>query len=286
MKIYINGEYFDRENAKVSVFDHGLLYGDGIFEGIRIYNGTIFKLKEHVKRLYASAKTIFLDIPMTETKMEKTLIEAFKENNKKEGYIRLVVTRGDGDLGIDPAKCKKANVIIIVDDISLYPKEYYENGIAVITASTQRISPASFDVRVKSLNYLNNILAKIEARQAGVLEAIMLTSQGYVAECTADNIFIVKNNYLYSPCSYHGALEGITLNTIIELAQNVKIKTEFATLTKYDLYNADECFFSGTGAELMPVVKIDGRIIANGKPGPVTKKLLNEFNSYINSYLN
>ncbi len=286
MKIYINGEYFDKEKAKISVFDHGLLYGDGIFEGIRIYNGTIFKLKEHVKRLYASAKTIFLDIPMTEKEMEKALLEAYKENYKKEGYIRLVVTRGDGDLGVDPAKCKKANVIIIVDDISLYPKEFYENGIAVITASTQRISPAAFDVRVKSLNYLNNVLAKIEARQAGVLEAIMLTNQGYVAECTADNIFIVKNNKLFSPSSYHGALEGITLNTIIELAEKDKIKTEFATLTRYDLYNADECFFSGTGAELMPVIKIDGRSIGNGKPGPVTKKLLKDFNAYIKSYSN
>ncbi|MBN2545938.1 MAG: branched-chain-amino-acid transaminase [Spirochaetes bacterium] len=284
MKIYINGEYFDKENAKVSVFDHGLLYGDGIFEGIRIYNGTIFKLKEHVKRLYASAKTIFLDIPMTEKEMEEALIDAFKKNYKKEGYIRLVVTRGDGDLGIDPAKCKKANIIIIVDNISLYPKEHYENGIAVITASTQRIPPASFDVRVKSLNYLNNILAKIEARQAGVLEAIMLTSQGYVAECTADNIFIVKNNKLYSPNSFHGALEGITLNTIIKLAEKIDIKTEFATLTKYDLYNADECFFSGTGAELMPVVKIDARSIGNGKPGTLTGKIYNEFNNYIKSY--
>lgn len=281
MKIYINGEFYSKENAKISVFDHGLLYGDGLFEGIRVYSGNIFKLKDHVKRLYASAKAILLNIPLTVEEMENAVFETVKLNQKKDVYIRLVVTRGDGDLGVDPAKCKKANIIIIVDDIALYPKQFYENGIPIVTVSTQRVPSGVFDVRIKSLNYLNNVLAKLEAKQAGVLEAVMLTNQGFVAECTGDNIFIVKNNELYTPDSFHGALEGITQKSIFEISEKLGIKSHSTTLTKYDLYNAEECFLTGTGAEIMPVTMIDGRIIGSGKAGEITKTILNEFRNFV-----
>ena len=281
MKIYIDGKYYDKSNAKISVFDHGLLYGDGVFEGIRIYNGKVFKLKEHIQRLYDSAKAILLEIPMTMKEMEAAVEDAVKVNEKKDGYIRLVVTRGEGSLGLDPALCKKATVIIIVDNIQLYPKEYYEKGIEVITVATRRIPSECLDPRIKSLNYLNNILAKIEAKQAGCLEAVMLNTQGFVAECSADNIFIVKNGGLLTPAAYHGALDGVTRQTVMELAEKMGIKTYEATLVQYDLYNTDECFMTGTGAEIMPVIKIDGRVIGNGRPGPITGKLINSFNELI-----
>lgn len=281
MKIYIDGKYYDRADAKISVFDHGLLYGDGVFEGIRIYNGKVFRLKEHIQRLYDSAKAILLEISMTMENMEAAVLDAIKVNEKKDGYIRLVVTRGEGSLGLDPASCKKATVVIIVDDIQLYPKEYYEKGIAVVTVATRRIPSECLDPRIKSLNYLNNILAKIDAKQAGCLEAVMLNSQGFIAECTADNIFIVKQEKLLTPSAYHGALEGITRQTVMEIGDALGIKCQETTLTPYDLYTADECFMTGTGAEIAPVVKIDGRVIGDGRPGKMTKTLIGCFRDYL-----
>ena len=282
MKIYIDGKFYDRENAKISVFDHGLLYGDGIFEGIRIYNGNIFKLKEHIDRLYKSAKAILLTIPMKPEELEKNVEETVRLNNKKDGYIRLVVTRGKGNLGIDPDRCEKASIIIIVSDLQMYPEEFYKNGIEIITSSTIRISPSAFDPRIKSLNYLNNILAKIEAKKAGVLECIMLNNDGYVVECTGDNIFIITDGKLLTPASFIGALDGITKGTIIEISNKLVIPVKEALITKYDLYNADECFLTGTGAEVIPVIKIDGRIIGDGKLGKFTKQLFDGFRRIIN----
>jgi len=277
MKIYIDGKYYDREDAKISVFDHGLLYGDGVFEGIRIYNTKVFKLEEHIERLYRSARAILLEIPMTKEEMGNAALDAVKINEKENGYIRLIVTRGEGQLGIDPVSCKKATVIIIVSDIQLYPEEYYKNGIEIVTASSRRIPSDGLDPRIKSLNYLNNIMAKLEARQAGCLEAIMLNKEGFVAECTGDNIFVVKGVELFTPAPYHGALDGITMGTVMEIAETLGITTHETTLTRYDLYNADECFMTGTGAEIIPVIKIDGRTIGEGKPGSITEKLVNGF---------
>ncbi|MBI5025302.1 MAG: branched-chain-amino-acid transaminase [Nitrospirae bacterium] len=281
MKIYIDGKYYDKSDAKISVFDHGLLYGDGVFEGIRIYNGKVFKLKEHIERLYQSAKAILLEIPMPKEEMENAVFDAVKINGKKNGYIRLIVTRGEGPLGIDPTPCKRATVIIIVSDIQLYPDEYYKKGIEIITAPSRRIPSDCLDPRIKSLNYLNNIMAKIEARQAGCLEAVMLNKEGFVAECTGDNIFIVKHNELLTPAPYHGALDGITMRTVIEIAESLGIKTHETTLTRYDLYNADECFMTGTGAEVIPVIKIDGRVIGDGRPGNATRRLIEIFKKLI-----
>jgi branched-chain amino acid aminotransferase len=281
MKVYIDGKYFDREEARLSVFDHGLLYGDGVFEGIRIYGGKVFKLREHVARLYQSAGAILLQIPMTEEEMEAAVVDAVRINEKGSGYIRLIVTRGEGPLGIDPGTCKKATVVIIVSDIQLYPEEYYRKGIQIITASTRRVPPECLDPRIKSLNYLNNILAKIEARQAGCFEAVMLNTSGFVAECTADNIFIVKDKMLLTPAAHQGALEGITRAVVIQAARSLGIASSETTLAPYDLYNADECFLTGTGAEIVPVVKIDGRVIGNGAPGPVTEKVIQSFRNSV-----
>lgn len=283
MKIYIGGKYYDKADAKVSVFDHGLLYGDGVFEGIRIYNGKIFKIKEHIDRLYESAKAILLEIPMTKEEMKSAVQDAVKVNERKDGYIRLVATRGEGSLGLDPSSCKKATVIIIVSDIQLYPKEYYEKGIALVTVTSRRIPSECLDPRIKTLNYLNNIMAKLEAKQSGCHEAVMLSTQGFVAECTADNIFIVKHGKLLTPSAYHGALEGVTRQTVMEIAEKIGIKSEETTLAPYDLYTADECFLTGTGAEIVPVIKIDGRIIGNGVTGKVTKILWENFRKYVMS---
>jgi len=277
MKIYIDGEFYAKEDAKVSVFDHGLLYGDGIFEGIRVYNGTVFRLAEHIDRLFSSAQAILLDIGMTHADVMKAVEDTVKANERENAYIRLVVTRGVGDLGINPYLCKKASVIIIVGDISLYPEEFYKNGIAIITSSVRRISPDQFDTRIKSLNYLNNILAKIEAVQAGCMEAVMLASDGYVAECTADNIFVVKKGVVCTPHSHGSSLEGITRGAVMDAAGNLKIECRETRLTQYDLYTSDEVFITGTGAEIMPVTKIDGRVIGNGECGPVTASLRKEF---------
>jgi branched-chain amino acid aminotransferase len=281
MKIYIDGGFYGREDARISVFDHGLLYGDGIFEGIRIYGGNIFKLKEHIERLYLSAKALLLDIPMLPLDMENAIIDTVRANHKRDGYIRLIVTRGVGALGLDPAQCSKPSVIIIVGDIQLYPAEYYEKGIAVVTAASRRMPSDSLDPRVKSLNYLNNIMAKIEAKQAGCMEAVMLNHEGYVCECTADNIFILKNGSVLTPAAHCGALDGITRGTVIEVAENAGIAVNETSLTRYDLYTADECFMTGTGAEIMPVTTIDGRTIGTGEPGAMTKQLIDGFRKYV-----
>lgn len=281
MKIYINGHYYSKDEAKISVFDHGLLYGDGVFEGLRIYHGKVFKLREHIDRLYRSARAIALDIPLAEPEMEQAVLDTVAANQKTEGYIRLIVTRGVGPLGLDPSTCEKASIIIIAGDIQLYPKEHYEKGIKVITAATRRVSPDALDPRIKTLNYLNNIMAKIEARRAGCLEAVMLNSEGFLAECTADNIFIVKNSELLIPAPFHGALDGITMRTVIELAASLGIRTLETTLTRYDLYNADECFLTGTGAEIIPITDIDSRRIGSGRPGTITTKLIAAFKDFV-----
>lgn len=279
IKIYIDGKYYDENDAKISVYDHGFLYGDGVFEGIRAYNGRVFMLKEHIDRLYYSAKAIMLDIPMTKDEMCKAVLEACRENNIRDGYIRLIVTRGIGSLGLDPFKCKKPSVIIIADKIQLYPPEVYRDGMAIITVPTTRNLINAINPAIKSLNYLNNILAKIEASNAGVIEAIMLNNEGYVAECTGDNIFIIKDNNLFTPPLSAGALRGITRSVVLKIAEQEGLKISEPNLTRYDLYNADECFLTGTAAELVPVVSIDRRIIGNGKPGPVTLRLLDRFHS-------
>jgi branched-chain amino acid aminotransferase len=281
MKVYIDGKFYEQDEAKISVFDHGLLYGDGIFEGIRIYNNKIFKLKEHLERLFASAKAILLEIPLSKKEIGDVLQECVRVNKKINGYIRLIITRGQGDLGLNPYLCKKTSLIIITGDIQLYPEEYYKRGIAIISSSVRRISPGQFDARIKSLNYLNNVLAKIEAMQAGCMEAVMLNSEGYIAECTGDNIFIIKGNVLITPGSTESILEGITRNTVMELAEKISLPAKAAKLTQYDLYTADECFLTGTGAELMPVTKIDNRMIGNGTAGDWTLKLLKEFQAEV-----
>jgi len=281
MKIYIDGKHYDREDARISVFDHGLLYGDGVFEGIRIYNGKVFRLRDHIGRLYDSARALALEIPMKETEMQEAVLETVRINRKENGYIRLVVTRGEGTLGLDPGSCAKPSIIIIVDDIQLYPKEYYKKGIRLVTASTRRIPPECLDPRIKSLNYLNNILAKIEARRAGALEAVMLNTQGFVTECTADNIFIVKGGRILTPDPAQGALDGVTKRTVSELARERGIKYAESTVTLYDLYAADEIFITGTGAEVMPVVEIDGRKIGDGRPGPLTSALIEDFGKLV-----
>jgi len=279
MKIYINGKYYDENNAMVSVFDHGLLYGDGVFEGIRAYSGRVFKLKEHIERLYYSAKAIMLTIPLTPAEMTQALIETCRQNKIKDGYIRLVVTRGVGSLGLDPFKCSKPSVIIIADKIQLYPQKVYEEGMKIVTVATTRNFHNSLNPAIKSLNYLNNILAKIEATNAGAEEAIMLNSEGFVAECTGDNIFIIKNNDLLTPPLYAGALRGVTRLAVIEVGKQIGLNVIETNLTRYDLYNADESFLTGTAAEIVPVNTIDGRIIGEGKCGPITKKLLEQFHT-------
>jgi branched-chain amino acid aminotransferase len=278
MKIYINGKFYDKANAKISVFDHGLLYGDGVFEGIRSYNRLVFKLKEHVERLYESAHSIMLEIPMTREAMTKAVVATLKENGLSDAYVRLIVTRGEGDLGLDPRKCKgRATVIIIADRIALYPEKFYKEGLAIITVATVRNLPEALNPQIKSLNYLNNILAKIEAINAGCNEAIMMDSLGYVAECTGDNIFIVKRAHLYTPPQCMGTLRGITRDSVLELARKDKILVHEHVLTRHEVFISDECFLTGTAAEIIPVVKVDGRVIGKGRPGPVTLKLIREF---------
>src|SRR5262245_57776648 len=258
-RIYINGKLHDRNDARVSVYDHGFLYGDGIFEGIRIYGGKIFRLPEHIERLYESARHIWLEIPLSREQMTQAVLDTVKANNKQDGYIRLIVSRGDGGLGLDPRKCKEPQIIIIVDDISLYPKEFYDNGLEIITASTIRNHHNALNPRIKSMNYLNNILAKIEAVRAGCHEAIMLNHNGEVAECTGDNLFVVNDGVLRTPPTSAGILEGITRDVVIELARLADIVVEEITLTRHDVYAADECFLTGTAAEVIAVVKCDGR---------------------------
>ncbi len=279
MKIYIDGKYFDEANAKVSVFDHGLLYGDGIFEGIRAYNGRVFKLKEHIDRLFCSAKAIMLEIPLSHADMMKAVVDTCRENKVRDGYIRLVVTRGIGTLGLNPNRCKNPSVIIIAGKIQLYPAELYEKGMEIITVPTVRSLHSALNPAIKSLNYLNNILAKIEANNAGCEEAIMLNAEGYIAECTGDNIFIFKERHLMTPPLAAGALYGVTRRVVMDIAADSGLKVSEVNLTRYDMFNADECFVTGSGAELMPVVKIDGRVIGSGKPGPETTKLVSQYHA-------
>jgi branched-chain amino acid aminotransferase len=280
-KIYINGTLHDKADAKISVYDHGLLYGDGVFEGIRVYSGKVFRLREHIDRLYESANHIWLEIPLSREQMSQAVVDTVKANNKRDGYIRLIVTRGSGSLGLDPRKCSDPQVIIIVDDITLYPKEFYENGLDVVTASTIRNHSNAVNPRVKSLNYLNNILAKIEAVRAGCQEAIMLNAQGEVAECTGDNLFVVKAGVLRTPPIHAGILEGVTRDAVMELARAAGIEVQEASLTRHDVYAADECFLTGTAAEVIPVVKVDSRTVGNGKPGPVTRQLRERFQQLV-----
>jgi len=275
--VYIDGKLFKTEEAKISVFDHGLLYGDGVFEGIRAYNGRVFKLNEHLDRLFKSAKFIMLNIPLTKEELTKAVIETIKANELRDAYIRLVVTRGPGDLGLDPRKCPKPTIIIIVDKITLYPKEFYENGLELITVPTRKNIQEALSPCVKTLNYLNSIIAKIEANNGGMLEAVMLNADGYVTECTGDNIFIVKNNTLLTPPLWVGILEGITRDTVMKIGKEMGIKVAENVLTRFDLFTADECFLTGTAAEVIPVIKIDKRIIGNGKPGEVTLKIMERF---------
>jgi len=279
MKVYIDGKFYDERDAKVSVFDHGLLYGDGIFEGIRAYNGRVFRLKEHIDRLFYSAKAILLTIPISHAEIMKAVVESCRQNNLRDGYIRLLVTRGIGTLGLNPNRCKNPSVIVIADKIQLYPQELYERGMEIVTVPTVRNLHSAVNPAIKSLNYLNNILAKIEANNSGCEEAVMLNADGYVAECTGDNIFIVKEGKLQTPPLSAGALYGITRATVIELAEKAGIKVSEPNLTRYDLFNADECFVTGTGAEIMPVVKIDGRVIGDGKAGSITRKLVADYHA-------
>ncbi|GAQ24437.1 branched chain amino acid aminotransferase [Tepidanaerobacter syntrophicus] len=281
IQIYVDGKYYPKEEAKISVFDHGFLYGDGVFEGIRAYNGRVFKLKEHIDRLYNGARGIMINVPLTKEEMTEVVLETLRRNQLQDAYIRLVISRGAGDLGLDPKKCSKPTVVCIADKIVLYPEELYEKGMEIITAATRRNRPEGVNPQMKSLNYLNNIMAKLEANLAGAPEALLLNNEDYVAECTGDNIFIVKNGVLITPPPYVGILVGITRNAIIEAAERLGIKVEEKVFTRYEVFTADECFLSGTAAEAVPVVKVDGRPIADGKPGPITKQIIKEFKELI-----
>lgn len=283
MKIYINGQYQDEANARISVFDHGLLYGDGIFEGIRAYNGRVFKLKEHIDRLFCSAKSILLTIPMSHAAIMAAVVDTCRANQLRDGYIRLLVTRGVGTLGLNPNRCKNPAVIIIADTIQLYPPELYDRGMEIVTVPTVRNLHSALNPAIKSLNYLNNILAKIEANNAGCEEAILLNAEGFVAECTGDNVFIVKENQLLTPPLSAGALYGITRGVVMALAAQSGMEVAEPNLTRYDLFNADECFLTGTGAEIVPVVKLDGRVIGSGKPGPMTERLVTQYHALTKS---
>ena len=283
MKIWLNDKLVNADDAKISVFDHGLLYGDGVFEGIRVYDGRIFEFDAHIKRLYLSAKVMRLTIPMPEDTLADATRQTVEANDVQDGYIRLVVTRGVGDLGLNPFLCKGACMIIIAATIQLYPEELYEQGIKVVSASTVRNHPMSLPPQVKSLNYLNNILAKIEAIDAGVSEAIMYNHEGYVAEASGDNIFIVRDGTIYTPPVQSGSLEGITRGVVIDLASGENFTVVEKNLTRFDLYVCDEFFLTGTAAEVIGVVEIDGRIVGEGKPGPITKLLRKKFFEYARS---
>lgn len=278
MKVYINGKFYGKNNAKISVFDHGFLYGDGVFEGIRSYNRLVFKLKEHVDRLFESAHSLMIKILFSRKQIIDAVIKTLKVNRLDNAYIRLVVTRGEGDLGLDPRKCEgNSNIVIITDKITLYPERLYKQGLKIITVPTIRNHPEALNPQVKSLNYLNNILAKIEAINAGYQEAIMLDSMGYIAECTGDNLFLVKNQQLYTPPQCMGTLRGITRDTVLDIARKMAIPTHEHVLTRHELYIAEESFLTGTAAEIVPVVCVDGRVIGDGRPAEITKLLMREF---------
>ena len=277
-KIYINGKLYDKEDAKITVFDHGLLYGDGVFEGIRVYNSLIFKLKEHIDRLYDSARAVMLEIPIGKRQMVDAIIKTLRTNRLTDAYIGLLVTRGEGDLGLDPRKCRdNTTIIIITDKVVLYPDRLYREGLSIIAVPTRRNIPEAINPQIKSLNYLNNVLAKVEAINSGAEEAVMLNQDGFVAECTGDNIFVVKNQKLLTPPVHIGMLKGITRGAVIELAEKVRIPFAEEVLTRHDLYSSGECFLTGTAAEIIPVIKIDGRVIGNGRPGPITIRLMRDF---------
>ena len=280
--VYINGQLVPEDQAKVSVFDRGLLYGDGVFEGIRLYRGKAFRLAEHIRRLFDSARFTALPIPVDEAEMAQIVERTCEANRIEDGYVRLIVTRGVGDLGLDPRKVKEPTIICIADTITLYPKEFYEKGLALITSAVRRYHPESLNAQVKSCNYLNNILAKLEAIRGGTIEAVMLNHQGYVAECTGDNIFLVADGELKTPAASACALKGITRDVVIQLAQDMGMPVQEPAITRYDLYTAEECFLTGTAAEIVPVTEIDGRPIGSGQPGPVTRKLLDAFHRLVN----
>ncbi len=281
VEIYINGQYYAKEDAKISVFDHGLLYGDGVFEGLRSYSGNIFRLEQHLARLYESALAIMLTIPVSPDELGQAIKNTLLRNKITDGYIRVVVTRGAGSLGIDPDRTADPQIIVIADHIQLYPKELYENGMEIVTASTIRNHPAALNPRIKSLNYLNNILAKLEGKRAGCLEALMLNHRGEVAECTADNIFLVRHGELLTPPTDAGILEGVTRGAVMELAKQAGITVREITLTRHDVYVAQECFLTGSGAEVIPVIKVDMRTIGSGKVGPMTKQLSQDFHRLV-----
>jgi len=278
MKVYMNGKFYEKSEAKISVFDHGLLYGDGVFEGVRSYNRLVFKLQEHIDRLYESAHSIMLKINMSKEQMIKAVIQTLKENKLEDAYIRVIATRGEGDLGLDPRKCiGKSSTIIITDRIAFYPEKLYKEGMEIITVATARNSHEALNPQIKCLNYLNNILAKIEATNLGYEEALMLNDQGYVAECTGDNVFIVDDGELYTPPECMGALRGVTRDTVLDIAKSSGIERHEHVFTRHELYISDECFLTGTAAEIIPVVKVDGRIIGAGKPGKITLGLMKKF---------
>jgi len=275
--IYIDGKFYAQADAKVSVFDHGLLYGDGIFEGIRFYNGRVFRLEEHIDRLWDSARSICLEIPMSKSEMTEVLLETIRKNDLRDGYIRQIVTRGVGNLGLNPAQCERPSVIIIATTVALYPESLYQKGLTVVTVPTRRTNPAALNPAVKSLNYLNNVMARIEANLAGADEALMLNDQGHVAECTADNIFVIKRGQIFTPPITAGALRGITRSVAFEIAAELGIKITETDITRHDVFIADECFLTGTAAEVIPVIKADARPIGNGKPGPITTRVIARF---------
>jgi branched-chain amino acid aminotransferase len=277
MKIYLNGELVDKENAKISVFDHGLLYGDGVFEGIRLYDGCVYKLNEHLERLEYSAKAILLDLPMDRKSFAEAVCETCRKNNLQNGYVRLVVTRGAGHLGLTPDGCGPPSVIIIADDIQLYPEELYQNGLKIISVPTRRINASALPPAIKSLNYLNNILAKIEAKRVGFQEALMLNDKGEIAECTGDNVFIISKGTIFTPPLDAGSLRGITRAAVMDLAIELGHEVKEQALTRYDLWTADECFLTGTAAEVIPCVEVDHRVIGTGMPGKVTQALIGKF---------
>lgn len=277
LKVYINGEYFDKKDAKISVFDHGLLYGDGVFEGIRSYNHLVFKLKEHIDRLYESAHGIMMRINLSKKEMISSVVDTLKLNKLNNAYVRLIVTRGIGDLGLDPRKCKNSSIIVITDRMRLYSDKLYKEGLRLITVSTPRNIPEALNPQIKSLNYLNNILAKIEGINSGYEEALMFTASGYVAECTGDNIFIVKGDSLITPPAYLGILKGITRAAVMDIGKKIGLDVKEDVLTRHNLFTADECFLTGTAAEIIPVISIEKRAIGNEKPGKITLKLMKEF---------
>ena len=281
LAIYVDGKFFPQSEAKVSVFDHGLLYGDGIFEGIRFYNGRVFRLEEHHDRLWDSARSICLDIPISKAEMTEALLETIRQNGLRDGYIRQIVTRGVGNLGLNPAQCKRPSIIIIAATIALYPEDVYRNGLTIVTCATRRSGPATLNPAVKSLNYLNNVMARIEANLACADEALMLNDAGNVAECTADNVFIIKKGQIFTPPIAAGALRGITRSVVFEIAAELGIKITEADITRHDVFVADECFLTGTAAEVIPVIKADGRMIGTGKPGSISSRVIARFRELV-----